>query len=69
MTRSTQIFKKGKIKAVIIFPEELGARLTREGNATVSIIADGSEPNTANLVTGYTTAILNDYSASTDNGS
>ncbi len=57
------IFKKGRTRAVIIFPEELGARLTREGNATVSIITDGSEPNTANLVAGYTTAILNEWSA------
>jgi ABC-2 type transport system permease protein len=56
-------FKKGKIKAVIIFPDDFAERLTREGNATVSIIADGSEGNNANLVTGYTTAILNDYSA------
>jgi len=56
-------FKEGKIKEVVIFPPDFGARLTREGSATVSIIADGSEPNTASLVTGYTTGILNDYSA------
>jgi len=56
-------FKKGQIKAAIIFPEDFAGRLTREGNAAVSIIADGSEANNANLVTGYTTAILNDYSA------
>ncbi len=56
-------FKKGKIKAVVVFPEEMAATLTREGSATVGIIADGSEPNTASLVTGYTTGILNDYSS------
>ncbi|HNT93623.1 MAG TPA: ABC transporter permease [Bacteroidales bacterium] len=56
-------FKEGKIKAVVIFPEDLGARLTRDGNATVSIIADATEPNTASLVTGYTSGILNDFSA------
>jgi ABC-2 type transport system permease protein len=56
-------FKKGKIKAVVIFPEDLAALLTRDGHATVSIIADASEPNTASLVTGYTSGILNDYSA------
>jgi len=58
-----QTFKKGKIKAVVIFPEDLAALLTRDGHATVSIIADASEPNTASLVTGYTSGILNDYSA------
>jgi ABC-2 type transport system permease protein len=56
-------FKKGKIKAAIIFPADMAATLTREGNASVSIIADGSEPNTASLVTAYTTAIINDYSS------
>jgi ABC-2 type transport system permease protein len=56
-------FKKGLIKAAIIFPEDFSARLTREGNANVSIIADGSEANNANLIVGYTTAIMNDYSA------
>ena len=56
-------FKEGKIKEVVIFPEDFGARLTREGSATVSIVADGSEPNSANLVSSYTTAILSDYSS------
>jgi ABC-2 type transport system permease protein len=56
-------FKKGTIKAAIVFPGDFGARLTREGSAAVSIIADGSEANNANLIVGYTTAILNDYSA------
>jgi len=57
------VFRKGKIKEVVVFPEDMAARLKREGNVTVSIIADGSEPNAASLVTGYTTAIINDYSA------
>ncbi len=56
-------FRKGVIKAAVVFPEDMAARLTREGNATVSIIADGSEANNANLVAGYTSAILNEYSA------
>ena len=61
-------FKRGKIKAVIIFPERMASTIAREGNATVSIIADGSEPNTASLVTGYVSGILNDYSSSLTQG-
>jgi ABC-2 type transport system permease protein len=57
------VFKKGKIKEVVIFEENFAAKLTREGHASVGIIADGSEPNTANLVTNYTTAIINTYAA------
>jgi len=56
-----RVFKKGKTKAVIIFEENFGKRLLSEGKASLSIIADGSEPNTATLVTNYTTAIVNDF--------
>jgi ABC-2 type transport system permease protein len=55
------ILKKGKTKAVIIFEENFGRKLISEGRATMSIIADGSEPNTAALVTNYTTAIVADF--------
>ena len=56
-----RVLKQGKTKAVIVFEEDFGKRLTREGKAQVGIIADGSEPNTATLVTNYTTAIINDF--------
>src|SRR5450759_1782078 len=56
-----RVFKKGKTKAVIIFEEDFGKRLVSEGKASISIIADGSEPNTATLVTNYTMAIVNDF--------
>ncbi len=60
-------FKKGEIKAAIIFPPNMAADLKREGKVTVSIIADGSEPNTASLVTAYATGIISDYSSSLTN--
>jgi ABC-2 type transport system permease protein len=55
------LFKKGKTKAVIIFEENFGKRLLSEGKASLSIIADGSEPNVATLVTNYTMAIVRDF--------
>jgi ABC-2 type transport system permease protein len=55
------LFKKGKTKAVIVFEENFGSRLMSEGKASLSIIADGSEPNVATLVTNYTMAIVNDF--------
>ncbi|MCE5347032.1 MAG: ABC transporter permease [Bacteroidales bacterium] len=54
-------FKKGKTKAVIIFEKDFGKNLFSEGKSSLSIIADGSEPNTATLITNYTTAIVNDF--------
>ncbi|MDR2887859.1 MAG: ABC transporter permease [Bacteroidales bacterium] len=53
--------KRGKTKAVVVFENNFGKKLTGEGRASVSIIADGSEPNTATLITNYTTAIINDF--------
>jgi len=57
------VFKKGKTKAVLIFEKDFGKNLMSEGKANMSIIADGSEPNTATLVTNYTMAIVNDFAA------
>jgi len=55
------IFKNGKTKAVIVFEEKFGSKLIKEGKASLSIIADGSEPNIATLITNYTMAIVNDF--------
>ena len=56
-----KVLKKGKTKAVIVFENDFGRRLVREGKASLTIIADGSEPNTATLITNYTTAIVNEF--------
>lgn len=57
------IFRKGKTKAVIIFEKDFGRNLYSHGKASVSIIADGSEPNSATLVTNYITAIISDFNS------
>ena len=57
-----KILKAGKAKAVIIFAGNFGRDLISKGKANVSIIADGSEPNIATLVTNYATAIISDFS-------
>ncbi|MCU0362019.1 MAG: ABC transporter permease [Bacteroidales bacterium] len=56
-------FREGSTKAVVVFGEKFGSRLTAEGTASVSVIADGSEPNTSTLITNYITAIVNSYSS------
>jgi ABC-2 type transport system permease protein len=55
------IFRKGKVKEVIVFESNFGEKLTKEGKAEVQLIADASDPNTARLVVSYTTGIINDY--------
>lgn len=56
-----KILKKGKTRAVVVFGENFGSDLISKGKATLSIIADGSEPNTATLITNYLTAIVTDF--------
>lgn len=55
------IFRKGKVKQVIVFESDFGEKLTREGKAKVQLIADASDPNMARLTISYTTGIINDY--------
>lgn len=55
------IFKKGKVKEVIVFGSNFGQNLIKEGAADVQLIADASDPNMARLAISYTRGIMNDY--------
>lgn len=54
-------FKKGKIKLAVVFPQQFGNDLKHFNKAQVQLIADASDPNTANQLTNYATAIIMDY--------
>ncbi|NVN93872.1 MAG: ABC transporter permease [Bacteroidetes bacterium] len=54
-------FRKGKIKEVIIFENNFAQKLITEKKASIQIVADASDPNTASLLTSYTTNIINNY--------
>ncbi len=51
--------KQGKIKAVVIFPENFG-RATGKDN-TVQLITEGTDPNIAKTIINYINAIIGDY--------
>lgn len=54
-------FKKGKIALALIFENDFASKLEKEGNASVQIISDASEPNTSNLLVNYCNAIIADF--------
>lgn len=54
-------FQKGKIKAVLIFENDFSKNLVKENKATVQVIADATDPNTANTISNYVSAILQKY--------
>lgn len=51
-------FEKGEIKAVLNFESGFSKKLLTENQATVQIITDATDPNTANTISNYTGAIL-----------
>jgi len=54
-------FKKGKIKLAVVFPQHFSEDLQHLNKAQVHLIADASDPNVANTLTNYASAIIMDY--------
>ncbi len=61
------VFKKGKIKAVLIFEKNFSEKIIKENNVTIQVIADATDPNTANTISNYTNAILKKYQQELNN--
>lgn len=53
-----QTLKNGDIGIIVVFEPRFNENLNR-GNATVQLITDGSDPNTASTLVNYATAIVN----------
>ncbi|HLS29485.1 MAG TPA: ABC transporter permease [Flavobacteriaceae bacterium] len=59
-----EVFQKGKIKAVLNFEKDFGKNLVVEESGKIQIITDATDPNTANSITNYINAILQNYQQS-----
>lgn len=55
------VFKKGQVKAVLNFEKDFSKNLIKEHKATIQIITDATDPNTANTISNYVNAILQKY--------
>lgn len=68
-TELRSVFKKGDVKLAIIYEPDFAKRLEKTGQANVQIIADASDPNTANILANYASGIINNYlmTRNTDN--
>lgn len=56
-------FRKGTIKAVLVFPADLNKHLSHNKKAQVQIITDATDMIMAKQITSYLTAIIMDYQA------
>ncbi|MBL7741017.1 MAG: ABC transporter permease [Chitinophagaceae bacterium] len=54
-------FREGKIKMAVVFPQHFGEDLQHFNKAQVQLVADASDPNVANTLTNYATAVVMDY--------
>jgi ABC-2 type transport system permease protein len=54
-------FRQGDIKLVIIFPEHFNEDLLHLNKSTIQLVADASDPNVANTLSNYATAIIMNY--------
>ena len=54
-------FKAGRIKEAVVFEPGFASRLAREGTAGIRVVADATDPNVANTIISYTSAIVQQY--------
>mgnify|MGYP001080906044 CR=1 FL=1 len=55
------VFKKGIVKAILVFENDFSKKLTKENVATVQIITDATDPNTAITISNFINSILQKY--------
>ena len=55
------IFKKGKVKAVIVFEKDFDQQMRNTGIAKIQLLTDATDPNTANTINNYITSITQNY--------
>ncbi len=56
-----ETFKEGKVKEVIIFEPNFAKKLLKEKVASIHLIADASDANSANMIVNYTNGIILNY--------
>ncbi len=59
-----EAFKEGKIKMAIVIPDQFQHDLLHDNKATIQIISDATDPNTANMLNTYVNSIINDFQSS-----
>ena len=62
------VFKKGKVKAVLVFEQDFIKNLQNQKQAKVQVITDATDPNIANTITNYVNAILQNYTQEINKG-
>lgn len=60
-TQIDEVFKAGQAQLALVIPAGFGSDLLHFNTASLQVITDASDPNTANTLTNYLTNIMLDY--------
>jgi len=60
-SEAEKAFQSGEVSMVIVFSDHFYENLMHGGYAQIQLLADGSDPNTASIITTYATTILSGY--------
>ena len=63
------LFKRGEADLIVVFEEGFGENFGRSVPATVQLVSDGSDPNSALILTNYATNIISGFQLSGQAGS
>lgn len=61
-------FQSGNIKLAVIFEPDFALKMEKDRTADVQILADATDPNTANTLVNYTKSIITDYQMEVNEG-
>lgn len=56
-----QQFRNGEVKMVVVFGDRFQEQLLSSGKSQIALIADGSDPNSAQTVVNYASSIIGQY--------
>lgn len=59
-------FRKNNIDAAVCFCPDFGRELVKNGKADIRVIGDGSDPNTAQMISGYIMGVVQSEQAGLD---
>lgn len=59
--QADEMFRRGKVRAVVVFQPGFQQALLHTNSAAVQILADASDTNTGNTVSFYISSVLRDY--------
>ena len=54
-------FQEGKVKVVVVYDDNFSQKLLKDNAASIQIIADATDPNTANTLISYISSIFQDF--------